>query len=392
MIGLNIDRELIAFLLELKPEMKNISIGFIDLFINNILKLIDETKKQFETKKINFESLGFKRDKYLSRIKGCETSCPCCGRLCDAEHYKVQTEIGSETNRHKCNRGHQFRGMNGFKYEHSNKPSFKLCDSMKNTDVIRYSGKIYKWEEFKAFYPKWDFESDSTQNVIDWTNKCTYIWSIIGKNLCEKFDMTYTSVAVDDPIDENQVVPIHFILVLDDSGSMSSENRWQSLERSVGIFLESRYNQGSPNDLVTIILFSVNATIEISNSAIYPQLINQIRQPSFGNDTNYSAALEKCMQVINQFKSSTHKYAIVFMSDGQANYPTNQIASLKDNYMNEILKFWCIGYGKENFKVLKDMLKELYGNLDNFKNPQDSIELDNAYKAISIEIAPEERK
>ena len=379
--------ELKEIINEVKFDMNSISIGFVDIFVQNLLDAIDKFKDDFEAKPIDFETLGFKRDKYFSRVKGCETKCPCCGRLCDAEHYKVKTEIGSSTNRHKCNRGHQFRGMNGCKFEHSNKPSFKMCEAIADNEYFRHSNKNITWAEFKQLYHKWDFESDSTQALNDWTSRCTYIWSIIGKELCDEHQMTYQKIAKDES--GPKAVPIHFILVLDDSGSMSGANKWSHLVESVRSFLELRSKQGSPDDLISIILFSVNATIEVSGSRVYPELIEQLREPCFGGGTNFSAALERCIQIIKQSNHSTHKYAVVFMSDGQASYPTKEIEIIKDNYMNQLLKFWCIGFGNENFDVLKKMLVQLYNNIDNFKNPQDASALAEAYKQIHIEVVPE---
>ena len=326
--------------------------------------------------------MKFKRDKYLARLKGCETNCPCCGRSFDAEHYKVKTEIGSATNKHKCNRGHQFRGMNGFKYENSNLPSFKICETMKDTDLIRSSNKDIKWSDYKALNSKWNFDNDSNQNAIDWTNKCPYIWSMIGKDLCVNFDMKFTRIAIDENSSES-CGPLHYILVLDESGSM--RGCWSDLLKSVESFLKIRSSEGSLDDLVSIILFSNNATIEVSNSKIDPGLINNLRQPIFGG-TDYSTALQRCIQIISQSSSSSHKYGVLFMSDGEAYYPTNEIKMIKDNYLQNIYKFWCIGYRNDNFPILKNMLKELYGNEDNFKNPLDLKDLVKTY----IEIAREE--
>ena len=393
MVGFS-KENLIAILNDLAPNMNNISISYVDLFIKNLLELIDKVKDDFQKAEFDFEALGFKKEKYLSRVKGCEESCPCCGRLCDAEHYKIHTEIGSPTNKHKCNRGHQFRGMNGFKYEHSNKPSFKICESMKENEMIRdlRSGNTVKWSEYKLKYPKWNFDSDSTQSVYDWTNKCTYIWSFIGERICSKYGMTYTPLAIDElPSSDANLNPIHFILILDDSGSMEADDKWAQLVQSVRDFLHIRSNLGgSEKELVSILVFSVHATIEIANSQIYPELVDQLREPSFGPGTNYSAALEKCIHTIRELNSSTHKYAIVFMSDGQAEYPTNEIEIIKANYMNAITNFWCIGYGIESeFGVLKKMLFKLNGDENNFLNPQDANQLNKAYQRINVEVPPQ---
>lgn len=366
-----------------KPELSKISIDLIDLFLKNILELIDESSNKFLAKKLTFESLGFNKEKYMTRVRGCETSCPCCGRLCDAEHYKVRTEIGAETNKHKCNRGHQFRGFNGFKLEHSNLPSFKMCEAMKENDHIRYNGKNYKWPEYKVLYPKWDF--DSIGNASDWENKCTYIWSLIGEDLCKKFGMTHTSVACDlGPSKSHEA--IHFILVLDDSRSMLSNDKWSELIKSVSNFFDIRSKEGSLNDLVSIIYFSVSATTILENSLIYPNLIKELSDPSYGRGTNFSAALNRVIQIIEGNSSNFQKFGVVFMSDGKASYPKQEIELIKAKYLNSIYKFWTIGYGKnENFDVLKQMLRELYGTEKNFRNPTEPIELLNIYVEIARE-------
>lgn len=339
MSGFKIDEELGELLNQLSHE--HISIDFIDKFVQHLISLVDVKKSEFEKKEIDLRVIGLTalKEKYLSRVKGCETSCPCCGRLCDAEHFKIKTEIGSETNKHKCNRGHQFRGMNGYKVERTDKPSFKICPSMKESDNIRTKSQLYKWFEFKKLYPKWDFDSDSTNQIItDWTSKCTYIWSIIGEDLCNHFGMTYTPLAVD--IDDEQE-PIHFILVLDDSGSMSS--KWNELKTTVENFLQVRSREGSPDDLVTIIYFSSEANIVVAGATISQDIASQLIKPSFGSATKYSAALDRIIQVIKIL--STHKYGIVFMSDGEATdgYPESQIETIKRNYLERIYKFWCIG-------------------------------------------------
>lgn len=71
------------------------------------------------------------------------------------------------------------------------------------------------------------------------------------------------------------------------------------------------------------------------------------------------------------------------MSDGEAGYPSSEISSIKTSYLAFIYKFWCIGYGDDNFSVLKGMVRELYGDEVNFKNPKDSIELEGAYVELA---------
>jgi hypothetical protein len=381
------ENELTRILDDLKPETSRISISFVDRFIKNLLETIDDSKSKFGATKFDFETSGFKNEKYLNRVKGCGKKCPCCSRICDAEHYKVQTEIGSPSNLHKCNRGHQFRGMEGYRYEHSNKPSFKMCDSMSDNDVIRVkeSNQIYRWADLKKNYPTWNFDSDSIQSVNDWKSKCTYIWSMIGKDLCAKYEMDYTHLAIDDS-STNNLPPIHFILVLDDSGSMNEKNKWPDLMKSVRSFLELCQNSSLSDDLISIILFSSKATLEVSSSSVYPELIDELRNPSYGGGTYYDIALQLCIKTLRRSNSSTHKYAIIFMSDGEADFPSNEMDLIHDKYMDQILNFWCVGFGNGKFDILKKMLDRLYKNTDNFHNPQDATALYATFKRIHVEV------
>lgn len=71
------------------------------------------------------------------------------------------------------------------------------------------------------------------------------------------------------------------------------------------------------------------------------------------------------------------------MSDGEDSYPQIEIDEIKANYLNDIYKFCTVGYGDEDFSVLKQMLISLYGNDANFKNPSEPLELLNLYVEIA---------
>ena len=368
-----------------RDELK-ISLTFIDVFIQNCIKLIDvEKKKVLEKDLISDEALQF--EKYKERVLGCQTKCPSCGRMCDVEHYKVSTPIGSETNKHQCMRGHQFRGMNGFKMKHSNEPSFRICESAKDDEKIQFSGRYISWKEYKTKHPAWSFEVDSQQDVKDWQARCVFIWSKIGKELCDHFGMTYTSLAIDPPV--KIADPIHFVLVLDHSISMEGV-KWKALIHSVTNFLQVRYSEGNPEDRVSIVFFSGEASIKVFSQPIHPSIIEQyeLAEPKEYRWTNFNAALEKVIQVMHNAKNATdlRKFGIVFMSDGEASYPSDELLEIKSNWLNRIYNFWCIGFGYyENFKVLREMCTFVNGEESSFLNPQDQLALDIVYAEIARE-------
>ena len=377
----------------IRPKLM-ISLTFVDVFVQNCMKLIDGEKEKLLRKDLLTEA-GLQVDKYVERVRGCQTKCPCCGRMCDVEHFRVRTAIGSELNMHRCTRGHQFRGMNGFKMERSNEPSFRICESMNDYDRIVYSGKFIKWVDYKKLHPTWAFEVDSQMDVNDWRARCTYIWSIVGEDLCQKFGMTHTRLAVDSQA--KIADPIHFVLVLDDSGSMAG-SRWRALIHSVTNFLKIRYEQGDPEDLVTIVFFSDQASIEVSSLPIHPTIVDEynLSASKYHAGTNYSAALQRVIQAMTDATEATklaenkdrpeRKFGIVFMSDGEAEYPSAEIMDIKRNWLAHIYKFWCIGYGNDaTFRVLRDMCKFVHGDETTFMNPQEAIELDAVYGEIAVD-------
>lgn len=360
-------------------NLDKISIGYIDSFLKNVLNHIDDEAHSFDQRSYDFQNLDDKKlyDFYLQRARGCQTKCPCCGRNCDAEHFKIKTAIGSDSNKHKCNRGHQYRGMNGYKIEHLDIPSFKICEEMTDEDVIKSGGSSYKWPEFKELNKSWDFDINSQNDINEWRGKCNYIWSKIGKEICSHFTMNFSEVAVSNQ--KSSTCPLHFIMALDASGSMNGQ-KWADLIDSTRNFLDIRAKEGSEFDIVTIIVFSENSTITASKAKIDPQLADGARGKFINGGTNFSNAISLMNSVIENSDSSTHKECIVFMSDGMAPYPSGPLDTMKRNYIHRIHKFWSIGYGAEDFSVLKQMCATMNGT---FMNPHQSFDLERCYAEIA---------
>ena len=192
----------------IRSELK-ISLTFIDAFIQQCIKLIDAEKQKLLDKDLGLSDASLQVEKYKVRVLGCQIKCPCCGRMCDVEHYDATRSeslnaqkvnpIGSGTNKHRCRRGHQLRAMGGFKMAPTNEPSFRICESMKDLDRIVYNGKNIYWKEFKDFFPKWSFEVDSLQDASKWRTRLVFIWDKVGKELCDHFEMKFTSPVITDP-------------------------------------------------------------------------------------------------------------------------------------------------------------------------------------------------
>ena len=361
----------------IRGELK-ISIRNVDEFIQQCIIMIEKQKKS--------DNFGFafnvflQKDKEEARVLGCQTKCPSCGRLCDVEHNMVRAAIGSKTNKHRCMSGHQLRAMSGFKTE----PLFRVCESMNDEDRMMYVGKCITWKEFKSLHPTWSFEVDSQHDDQEWKARFIYIWAKIGKTLCRHFGMKYKSFSIDSQ--PKMVDPMHFVLVLD--GSCSTNGLlWQALIHSIAKFLQLRYDEGNPDDRVTIIVFSDVACIEVFFEKIHPSIVDRLK-PKYPPGTNYSVALQRLIQVMHDARRSTdnRKSHIVLMSSGEASYPSADLLELKNTWLKHTsTRLSCIGFGKKafDFQALLDMCVFVNGDDINFMNPQNQAELDTVYAEIA---------
>ena len=290
-----------SFINEQIRGKEKISLMFIDVFIKKCIQLIDTEKQKWQVKDFENDNKSLQFEKYRTRVLGCQIKCPCCGRMCDIEHYKVQTSIGSEGNKHQCMRGHQFRAMIGFKMAKANMPSFRICEFMKDDEKIVNFGQRITWKEYKEQHPTWLFEVESMQAAKDWRARCVLIWQRIGEKLCSHFGMTYTSLANDSQ--PKTADCIHFVLVLDNSSSMVGP-RWKALIHSVTNFLQIRSTDGNLEDRVTIILFSNEANTELFFEKIHPSIVDRIT-PKYHQGTNFSAALKRVIQTMSDAKKTS---------------------------------------------------------------------------------------
>lgn len=265
--------------------------------------------------------------------------------------------------------------------EPSNKPSFRICERIQDNHRIHLAGEYISWSTFKSRYPDWDFEVENEDETNRWVRKCTSIWLRIGQKLCDEFTMEYNPDCSD--FAENiGAQPHHIVLLLDSSGSMKLNNRWTSLMNTVENFLENRSR--STGDVVTIICFGSHASVEVSGTTVRKELAQNLKNFEYvnnktGSATDYSKAVTCLNRVLEQ--RNDEKFVIIFMSDGEAANPANEIEILKQQRA-KIFKYWSVGFGNAaaNFSILRSMATEMNGE---FKDPSDAFELEKVYCEIA---------
>ncbi|CAF4920867.1 unnamed protein product, partial [Rotaria sp. Silwood1] len=115
----------------------------------------------------------------------CTEKCPCCKRICDADHHlDINAPIGRGSNRHCCKLGHQIRGMGGIRFESTDEASLLSCEIVKDTDIIVITENERKiWKIFKEEHLNWDFGDARIRDTLK--TPYSHIWNRIGEQLCK---------------------------------------------------------------------------------------------------------------------------------------------------------------------------------------------------------------
>ena len=267
--------------------------------------------------------------------------------------------------------------MAGIKFEISNEASLLQCEQMTNDRPIVVRGTKRKWSEFKNDYPDWEFaNSVSVDELFKLRGKLLNVWHRVGKRLCTKYDMEFVT---ENHFGANE---FHYILLLDASSSMKG-SPWKNLLDGVKEFLNIRITNGS-SDKVTIIVFNSQASYAYLDEDVQSIDIGKINYR--GGGTDFTNAFDLVIKTIHTSRTSissqylvARQYIIVLMSDGQASYPTTQIATLSK--MGTIIhQFWTVALGETETIVLQEINRQMKGV---FKNLKDSADLVHVYAEIA---------
>ncbi len=288
--------------------------------------------------------------------------------------------LGDEDNRHSCQTGHQLRAMAGIKFEISNEASLFQCEQMEDSKPIIVRGTKKKWSEFKKDHADWDFGNSITPDeLFKLHGRFLSVWSRIGRRLCEQHDMKFVT--------ENTRLAapksFHYILLLDASGSMGG-TPWNDLLNGVREFINIRADCGT-TDRVTIIVFDHHAKYAYYNADIKTIDIAKIEFTNGG--TSFSTAFDlvvKAMQTLQVQTSTANSsqnldFIIIFMSDGEAEYPGAQLEMLL-KMKEKINQFRTVALGRTKMDILEQINLKMKGTFIDLK---DSADLVHVYAEIA---------
>ncbi|CAF1196640.1 unnamed protein product, partial [Didymodactylos carnosus] len=371
---------------EIRNAYEQCSISDLFNFLEKLIEFGVQKRDELQSMPVDFINMDSDDTyrKLLSKARGCEEPCPCCARPCDANHIKIIAEQGSTYNKHRCGTGHQYRCMGGVKLEFTNESSVKMCEEIKDDDTIVTSGnQRMTWIDFKTLHNEWDFGNEKSLtaerlNIL--RTKYHLIWEKIGKEFCKDYysDMVFVM--------KNVEPPQHFILVLDNSGSMQGKS-WHDLMDAVDKFLKIR--KSSPTaDRISVVVFGSEAKWACCNEDIKSfdvMAAIKEKEKKVGSGTCFSTAISlinRTMETANTNKKPDTSliHSIVFLSDGEARYPKSELDILSDKYGKSIANFWTMGLGSTDFKILAQINDKMNGT---FKNITNSSELVTVYGEIA---------
>lgn len=380
---------------EIKAVFEQCSISNLFGFLEKLIEYGMKSREifgAFPTDFVNHDSDDTYR-KMMSLARGCAVLCPCCSRQCDANHTKIKSEPGSEFNKHCCKTGHQFRCMGGFKMELTNESSVKMCEEMKDNDMIVTNGnQRISWAEFKSRHKEWEFGNEQSLTANKFSElrlKYTMIWQMIGEKFCRDYFPGMVFVM------KNTALAHHFILLLDNSGSMrhhgslilglnqardTINDRWSSLIKAVEKFVEIRKARQT-TDRISIIIFGSTASFACINEELKScDVLAQIKtkENTVGGGTDFAHPLSLIGEAIetankNKEQGISMFQSVVFLTDGEASYPQEQLDALTAGSGKDISNFWSMGLGNNEFPVLEQINKKMNGQFINIENTSDLV-------------------
>ncbi len=349
-------------------------------------------------------------DSLLKQVQGCGERCPCCKRICDVDHHlDVISPIGQGENRHRCQSGHQIRGMGGIRYKITAEASMAWCEIIKDDDPLTTNNNMRQtWKTFKNANADWDFGDPMVRGNLE---TCYFsIWKRIGRKLCDHFGNGMKFVEKNSPPPIN-----HFILLLDHSGSMNEKSKilqqstpWEKLLQAIKVFVEIRIQQVSLNDRITAIVFANRAERIYNFEKLKDIDIEQLKisMQICGEGTKYSTAFQMAIKTLeetnNHQERNRFRQTIIFMTDGEPqDNSTAELQKLCDwregseksinffmstyllfqiditsnqNDKALINNFWTMALGKFNKTVIEEINQKIHGKLVNIENPDDLVE------------------
>ncbi|CAF4542869.1 unnamed protein product [Rotaria socialis] len=366
----------------------------------SILNLFDFIQKCLEQKPTAIQDFGVKLSDSINLLnnvcstqraillsKHCDTQCPCCTRIFDVDH-KIDARFapGTGENLHRCQSGHQYRAFGKIKSSYKNLENGFFEASVIPCEHIKENMKIGIgiWSEYKRTHPDWDWDfitKPMLRPINEISDYRASVWNRIGKQWCGKYEMDFV-------IENTDMKLKHYIFLLDNSGSMKKTDRWTHLIQAIRTFTKI-HNELKGDGVASFVLFGLSAKsppgllfkeIKLLNESDFNLLQNST--PEGG--TNFQVAFQKVIEILKSINSndkvSKRPQVIIFMTDGEAGYPQQELVTLSTTYRSVIKEFWTVACETSSLTELRKINQVMKGS---FKDVQQADGLVQVYSELA---------
>jgi len=210
--------------------------------------------------------------------------------------------------------------------------SILTCEEIDDNQLVEVDHKKLLWSDFKkeGDLKNWKFQISNQEKQKRNIIKFKDCWN----NNHGKYFAEYYSKIYQREIKYEEVVlldKIHFMLCLDDSGSMGGE-RWECAKTAAINFINGLTSSNLAEKKISIIIFNSDARIEAEYMNPSQSLFHCLQFKSGG--TEYGPPFEKAFDLIYQKPFQFQKHIIIFYTDGGASYPLNTM----NRYLSSDLK------------------------------------------------------
>ena len=153
-----------------------------------------------------------------------------------------------------------------------------------------------------------------------------------------------------------QLQMIHYILILDRSGSMTLDDpknmlsRWANVSEAVKNFLKRLESDVllQKNSKVSILIYNSDVTVLHDQELATEALANSLQQVVVEGGTEFAPPLNQILNIMKRDVANYDQFMVCLMTDGEAKYPSKEINKItKNQEIMAKLKFTAIGYGKD---------------------------------------------
>jgi uncharacterized protein YegL len=168
-------------------------------------------------------------------------------------------------------------------------------------------------------------------------------------------------------------VATHFILLLDLSDSMDTNNKLENVKRCASLLLDFL----QPNDQFSLITFADYATIRLSAVPATPTNILTIRESihelQTDGATNLSAAFVSLLELIGRGGGDVGKIGVMLLTDGHANKGVTDVSELQQmihtiHEQHPTVSLTAVAYGDDHNAELMKMAAEEFHSSYNIVN------------------------